>query len=92
MNKSELIAAVAEQTGITKVAAATTVNAVFDMITTELSKGSGEVKLSGFGNFTRRHKAARAGRNPQTGEAVAISARETANFAAAKALKEALNS
>lgn len=92
MNKSELIAAVALETGTTKAAAEETVNAVFGVITEELSTGTGEVKVAGFGNFTKKHKAARTGRNPQTGAAVEISARNAAGFSAAKGLKDAINS
>lgn len=92
MNKSELISAVAGKTGTTKASAEEAVNAVFGVITEELSSGTGEVKVAGFGNFTKKHKAARTGRNPQTGAAVEISARNAAGFTAAKGLKEAINS
>lgn len=92
MNKTELISAVADKTGTTKAAAEDAVNAVFGVITEELHTGSGEVKVAGFGNFKKTFKAARTGRNPQTGAAVEISARNAAGFSAAKGLKDAINS
>ncbi|MCP4528637.1 MAG: HU family DNA-binding protein [Aestuariibacter sp.] len=92
MNKAELIAAVADRTETTKASAEAAVNAVFGVITDELATGSGEVKVAGFGNFSKKHKAARTGRNPQTGEAVEIAARNAAGFSAAKGLKDSINS
>ena len=66
MNKSELVAAVAEKSGLTKTDAASAVDAVFDVVQAELKKG-GDVRLVGFGSFTVSHRAATKGRNPSTG-------------------------
>ncbi len=90
MTKSELIAHVAEASGITKAQAAAAVNAVLDGITNALKNG-GDVRLPGFGNFSVNHRPARTGRNPRTGETIKIPAKNMAKFKAGKELQNALN-
>jgi len=90
MNKPELISYVAEQTGLSKKAAAKAVDAVFSGIQGSLKKGE-KVSLIGFGNFEVRERAARKGRNPQTGEEIQISASKQPAFSAGKTLKQAVN-
>lgn len=89
MNKSELISAVAEKTELSKKDATSAVDAVFEVITETLSKGE-KVQLIGFGNFEVRARAARKGRNPQTGEEIDIPASYVPAFKPGKALKEAV--
>ena len=88
-NKQDLIAKVVETTGLTKKDATASVNAVFDTIKGYLSEDE-KVQLIGFGNFEVRERAARQGRNPQTGEAISIAASKVPAFKAGKALKEAV--
>ena len=90
MNKSELIAAVAAQADLTKTDAAKAVDAVTDSITKALKKGD-TVTLIGFGTFKVSARAARTGRNPQTGKEIKIAARKAPGFSAGKALKDAVN-
>lgn len=87
MNKTELIAAVAAKTGITKKDAENIVFLTFDTIAQELSKGE-KVQVSGFGIFEVKHREARVGRNPHTKEAIEIPASKVPAFKAAKALKD----
>ena len=89
MNKKELVAAIAEKAEIKKVDAEVALNAIVEVISNELSNG-GEVALSGLGKFEVRERAARSGRNPQTGEAISIPATKVVGFKAAKALKDAV--
>ena len=89
MNKTELINAVAENTGLSKKDASAAVVAVFDEITKAMAKGE-KVQILGFGNFEVRERSARQGRNPQTGEVVEIAATKAPAFKAGKALKEAV--
>lgn len=89
MNKTELINAVAEATDLSKKDAGKAVDAVFDTILNTLAKGE-KVQLIGFGNFEVRHRAARKGRNPQTGEEIQIPASKVPAFKPGKALKEAV--
>lgn len=89
MNKTELINAVAEKTELTKKDATSAVDAVFQVITNALSEGE-KVQLIGFGNFEVRARAARKGRNPQTGEEIQIPASNVPAFKPGKALKEAV--
>ena len=91
MNKSDLIAAVAEAAGISKSDAASAVDATFDTITDALKDGV-DVRLTGFGNFGVADRAAREGRNPRTGEPIKIAASRQAKFKAGKGLKDAVNS
>ena len=90
MNKTELIAAVAEQAELTKKDAEKAVKAVTDVIAAELKKGE-KVQLVGFGTFEVTERAAREGRNPQTGKTMKIKASKNAKFKAGKALKDSLN-
>ena len=90
MNKAELIAAVAAQTGETKKSAEATINAFVDTVTKSLKKGD-KVQLVGFGSFEVRKRAARKGRNPQTKEEIKIPASKAPVFKAGKALKELVN-
>ena len=87
MNKTELIAAVAEKTGITKKNAERIVNATVDTIAQTLIEGE-KVQLSGFGIFEVKNREPRMGRNPRTKEAVQIPASKTPVFKPSKALKE----
>ena len=89
MNKTELIAAVAEKTGLTKKDAERVVNATFETMTATLAKGE-KVAVSGFGNFEIKTREARVGRNPRTKEAIQIPASRQPAFKAAKALKDAV--
>ncbi|HDV6273564.1 TPA: HU family DNA-binding protein [Staphylococcus pseudintermedius] len=89
MNKTDLINAVAEQADLTKKEAGLAVDAVFEAIQTSLAKGE-KVQLIGFGNFEVRERAARKGRNPQTGKEIDIPASKVPVFKAGKALKDAV--
>ena len=89
MNKTELIAAVAEKTGLTKKDAERVVNATFEAVTASLAKGE-KVSVSGFGNFEVKAREARVGRNPRTKETIQIPATKLPAFKAAKALKDAV--
>ena len=89
MNKTELIAAVAEKAGRSKKDADAAVTAVFDAVTAELVKGE-KVQLIGFGTFETRERAAKQGRNPRTGETMTIAASKVPAFKAGKALKDAV--
>ena len=90
MNKAELIDAVAEDADISKAGAGRAVDAVFDVIAKTLKTGD-SVTLVGFGTFSVRERAARTGRNPQTGAAIQIAASTLPVFKAGKALKDAVN-
>ncbi|MEM8813578.1 MAG: HU family DNA-binding protein [Pseudomonadota bacterium] len=90
MNKNELIAMVADKADLSKAAAGTAVDAVFDGISGALSKGD-EVRLVGFGTFSVAHRAATEGRNPQTGDKIKIPASKSPKFKAGKSLKDAVN-
>ena len=89
MNKTELIAAVAEKAGLTKKDAERVVNATFETVTATLAKGE-KVAVSGFGNFEVKAREARVGRNPRTKETIQIPATKLPAFKAAKALKDAV--
>lgn len=89
MNKTELISSVAETAELSKKDATKAVEAVFDTITNSLKEGN-KVQLIGFGNFEVRERAARKGRNPQTGEEIEIAASKVPAFKPGKALKDAV--
>jgi DNA-binding protein HU-beta len=89
MNKAELIAKIAEDAGITKTEANTALDSFVEAVTKTL-KGGGKVTLVGFGTFTVSKRAARNGRNPQTGEVIKIKARKVARFKAGKELSAKL--
>lgn len=90
MNKTELVAAMAEQTQLSKKDAEAALKAFTDVVADELKKG-GKVQLVGFGTFEVSERAAREGRNPQTGETMEIKASKTPKFKAGKALKDMMN-
>lgn len=91
MNKTELVERVAETTGKTKKEAGQVVDAVLSSISAALQAGD-KVTLIGFGNFEVRERAARTGRNPQTGEEIQIEASRVPSFRPGKQLKESVNS
>jgi len=90
MNKADLIEAVADSADLSKADATRAVDAVLDSITGALKQGN-TVSLVGFGTFSVKHRAARQGRNPRTGETIQISASNVPGFKAGKALKDAVN-
>ena len=90
MNKTDLVAAVAAQAGLTKAQAQKAVEATVDAIAGAL-KGGDKVQLVGFGTFDVRARAARTGKNPRTGEKITIAASKNPVFKAGKALKDAIN-
>ena len=90
MNKTELVAAMAEQTNLSKKDAEAALKAFIDVVSEELKKGE-KVQLVGFGTFEVSEGAAREGRNPQTGETMEIKASKTPKFKAGKALKDMMN-
>lgn len=90
MNKNELVAAVANSTGLSKADATKAVDAVFDSVVAALKTGD-EVRLVGFGTFLVTQRAASEGRNPRTGEVIEIAATKIPKFKPGKQLKEAVN-
>jgi len=90
MNKGELIEKIAEGADITKASAGRALDSLIGAVTTELSNGS-EVTLVGFGTYKVNDRAARTGRNPQTGAEIQIAAAKVPAFKAGKALKDAVN-
>ena len=90
MNKSELIAHIADHAEITKAAATRALESVVQAVTKTLKNG-GTVSLVGFGSFAVTKRAARAGRNPRTGAAIKIKAAKVPKFRPGKALKDHLN-
>ncbi len=90
MNKSELVEALAQKTNQTKKSAEDALNALVEVITDELSKGE-KIQLVGFGTFEVVKRAARKGKNPQTGEELKIPASIAPKFKAGKALKDIVN-
>ena len=89
MTKSELVSAIAEESGLTKTDAAAALDATVSVITNALSKGD-QVTIIGFGTFKVGERSARTGRNPQTGQTIQIPASKTPKFTAGKALKDAV--
>jgi DNA-binding protein HU-beta len=90
MNKGELIAKIAEGADITKASAGRALDSLIETVTAELADG-GDVALVGFGTYKVNERAARTGRNPQTGAEIQISAAKVPTFKAGKALKDAVN-
>ena len=90
MNKSELIDAIASGANLSKADATRALNAMTDAVTGAMAGGD-SVQLTGFGSFVVRERAARTGRNPQTGATINIAASRVAAFKAGKALKDAIN-
>ena len=89
MNKTELVAAIAEKAGLSKKDAEGAVKAFTDTVAEQLKAGE-KIQLVGFGTFEVAERAARTGKNPQTGEAIKIPASKAPKFKAGKALKELL--
>ena len=90
MNKSEFVDAVAQAAGFTKADATKAVDAIVETVSTTLKNGD-SISLVGFGTFAVKHREARTGRNPRTGEAIQIKVSNIPSFKAGKALKEAVN-
>lgn len=90
MNKAELVDVIADSADLSKAAASRALDAVIGSITDTLKSGD-QVSLVGFGTFTVKDRAARTGRNPQTGEPIEIKAAKVPGFKAGKALKDAVN-
>lgn len=90
MNKTELVAAIADEAGLSKKDAEKALKAFTDVVTEELKKGE-KVQLVGFGTFEVSERAAREGRNPQTGAAMKIAASKAPKFKAGKVLKDLIN-
>lgn len=90
MNKQELVAAMAEKSGLTKADSEKALNAFTAAVTDALSTG-GNVQLVGFGTFSVSERSARTGKNPRTGEKLEISAKKVAKFKAGKALADKVN-
>ena len=90
MNKTELVAAIAEKTQLTKKDSEMALKAFINVVSEELKKGE-KIQLVGFGTFEVSDRAARTGKNPQTGSAIDITASKAPKFKAGKALKETVN-
>lgn len=90
MNKTELVAAISEKTELTKKDSEKALKALIDVVAEELKKGE-KVQLVGFGTFEVSERAARTGKNPQTGAEIKIDACKAPKFKAGKALKDAVN-
>ena len=90
MNKTELVAAISEKTELTKKDSEKALKALIDVVAEELKKGE-KVQLVGFGTFEVSERAARTGKNPQTGAKIKIAACKAPKFKAGKALKDAVN-
>ena len=90
MNKNELISNIANETGLTKTDSSKALDAFVSSITAALKSGE-EVRLVGFGTFAVSKRAATTGRNPRTGEPIAIAARNQAKFKAGKSLQDSVN-
>ena len=90
MNKNDLIASVADSSGLSKADAGKAVDSVLDNITSAL-QGGNEIRLVGFGTFSVAQRKATTGRNPQTGASIQIPASKQPKFKAGKALKDAVN-
>jgi DNA-binding protein HU-beta len=91
VNKSELIEQISKKAELSKIDAGRALDAVMDTVTNALKEGD-SVALVGFGTFSVKDRAARTGRNPQTGKEIQIAAAKVAGFKAGKGLKEAVNS
>ena len=89
MKKSDIAAQVADKTSVSKADAESAVNALLGAITDALARGE-SVSIAGFGTFSVKERAARQGRNPQTGEAIAIAASKVPSFKAGKGLRDTI--
>ena len=93
MNKSDLVDALADATGMTKADAGRAIDALFgpaDGVIAKTLKKGGRVQITGFGTFEAKHRKARTGRNPRTGETIKIAATKTPGFRAGKGLKDGI--
>lgn len=90
MNKSDLVVATANQTGLSQTTVKTALDGALAVISETLAKGD-DITLVGFGNFTVRTKKERMGHNPKTGEKITIAAKKAIGFKAGKSLKAAIN-
>ncbi|MCY3828361.1 MAG: HU family DNA-binding protein [Rhodospirillaceae bacterium] len=90
MNKSDIVSEVAARTGLNRTDAAGAVDAVFEAVSEALGRRE-DVRIAGFGQFATRSRPARTGRNPRTGEPVAVEASTAPTFKPARALREAVN-
>ncbi len=90
MTKAELVANMAKDAGISKVAASTALDSFMNNVTKSLKKKDGKVTLVGFGTFSKAHRKARKGRNPQTGAPIKIKASNVVKFRPGKKLKGAV--
>ena len=90
MNRTELVAAMAEKSQLSKKDAESALKAFIDVVSEEMQKGE-KIQLVGFGSFEVSDRAAREGRNPQTGETMTIAASKSPKFKAGKALKDLVN-
>ena len=90
MNKTQFVEAIADKAGLTKKQAEAALNAMTDVVAETLKAGD-KIQLVGFGTFEVKESAARAGRNPKTGETIQIAASKRPAFSAGKALKDAIN-
>ena len=90
MNKTELVAAMAKETNLSKKDIEAVLKSFTDVVASELKKG-GKIQLVGFGTFEVRNREARTGKNPRTGEAIQIAASKVPAFKAGKALKDVVN-
>jgi DNA-binding protein HU-beta len=94
MNKSDLVDALADATGMTKADASRAVDALFAPdggVIAKALRGGKRVQITGFGTFESKHRKARQGRNPRTGQTIQIAASNTPAFRAGKGLKDAIN-
>lgn len=89
MNKQELVEAIARQSGHSNAEASRYLDAMIEAVEEDLKRGE-EIRVTGFGKFSVRQRAAREGRNPQTGESMTIPASKTPTFSAGNALKKAI--
>ncbi|CAB4888114.1 MAG: integration host factor [Actinobacteria bacterium] len=89
LNKSEVVAAVAAKTGQSQTAVAAAIDALFDVVAAEVGRDGGKVTIPGFISFERTRRAARAGRNPQTGATIQIAASNAVKVSAGSKLKAA---
>lgn len=90
MTKTEIVEQMAQDAGISKAVAETALRSALDSVSNSLAKGQ-EVTIVGFGTFSVANRAARTGRNPQTGEPIEIKATKVPRFKPGKALKDAVN-
>ena len=90
MNKAELVDAVAGASNLSKADAGRAVDAIVDSVTKALKRGE-QVSVVGFGTFSVKHRSARSGRNPRTGDTIEIAASNVPGFKAGKALRDAVN-